>query len=89
VLEEWFGPCRRAVGGGRWGRALSEPHAHGYTKALLGGKLLGHLTCAMASDDRRQSTLSYNPLHRADGTADTVLGLFSPAFCPPAGRLPD
>jgi D-alanyl-D-alanine carboxypeptidase len=50
-----------------------------------GGELLGFITYAMASPDGgRRLTLSYNPLRSAEGTSETVLGLFANGFCPPA-----
>jgi D-alanyl-D-alanine carboxypeptidase len=50
-----------------------------------GGELLGFLTYAMASPDgRRQLALSYNPLRPREGTSETVIGLFTNGFCPPA-----
>ncbi len=50
-----------------------------------GGELIGFLTYAMVSaDGGRQLTLSYNPLPSREGTIETVIGLFSNGFCPPA-----
>jgi D-alanyl-D-alanine carboxypeptidase len=51
-----------------------------------GGELLGYLTYAFATEDgSRQLTLSYNPLRKAEVTAETVIGIAAESFCPTVG----
>jgi D-alanyl-D-alanine carboxypeptidase len=69
--------------GFRYGLGLQEFELPcGVTVLGHGGELLGYLTYAMTSGRGRQLTLSYNPLQRTESTTETVLGVFSTAFCP-------
>ncbi|OZM82979.1 alkaline D-peptidase [Pseudonocardia sp. MH-G8] len=74
--------------GFRYGLGLQEfALPCGVTLVGHSGELLGYTTYAMSTDSGRRLTLSYNPSGRTDGaesTAETLVGLFSSAFCPPS-----